>query len=143
MFQDELVEYLRVKAGEKLLMTPEQLEKEIGISAKQQSVLRNNKTFPIKSRKIGRNIFYSVIDIAKFLSEGETDEVVVSKKEPTQQKLTKSKNPHDLSHVFLLRSFATNLGAYISSLSGLEDLVSERLRSVELREEILKLTNTD
>ncbi len=124
-------------------MTPEQLEKEIGVSAKQQSVLRNNKTFPIKSRKIGRNIYYSIIDIARFLNEGESDEVSVSKKEPAQHKGSKSKNPHDLSHIFLLRSFATNLGTYITSLSGLEDMVSDRLRAVELREDLLMLTNTD
>ena len=71
MDQAEIIDYLKIKSGGKLVMTPEQLEQEIGISTKQQSVLRTQKRFPIPHKKVGRSVLYSILHIADFLIVGE------------------------------------------------------------------------
>ena len=72
-----LIDYLRKTKG-KLLMSPEQLSEEIGIPTKQQSKLRKEGRFPIPFKNIGRLVYYSIYDVAKFLLNGETAETTTS-----------------------------------------------------------------
>lgn len=114
MAQEQLIEYLRTKTKGKLLMTPEQLSDEIGISTKQQSKLRQDKTFPIPHKNIGRLVYYSIYDVANFLLNGETESI---EQEPAIQeqikipkkRTRKTETVQDLSHIFMLRAFATSL----------------------------------
>lgn len=119
MAQKQLIDYLREKTKGKMLMTPEQLASEIGISAKQQSKLRQDNKFPIPHKNIGRLVYYSIYDVANFLLNGETNpidektEQVLEQAKPveTVKKRTKKTDSRvqDLSHIFMLRAFATAL----------------------------------
>ncbi len=77
--QGQIFNYLLGKTGGKLLLTPQQLELETGISAKQQSVLRQLKKFPIPHRDVGGRVFYSIQAVVDFLINGEA--VVVEQKQ--------------------------------------------------------------
>lgn len=119
MAQEQLIDYLREKTKGKMLMTPEQLANEIGISAKQQSKLRQDNKFPIPHKNIGRLVYYSIYDVANFLLNGETNpidektEQMLEQANPveTVKKRTKKADSkvQDLSHIFMLRAFATAL----------------------------------
>lgn len=110
MEKTEIIDYLKDKSGGKLVMTPEQLEQEIGITTKQQSVLRTQTRFPIPHKKVGRSVYYSIIHIADFLIDGEVYTQPNKKYEPkTQANTLRSKSNQDLSHLFLLGFFAANL----------------------------------
>lgn len=117
MDQTEIIDYLKIKSGGKLVMTPEQLEQEIGISTKQQSVLRAQKRFPIPHKKVGRSVLYSVLHIADFLIEGEVYIAPNEKYEPKRDpKVSRNKSSVDLSHLFLLRAFTINLETHVNQL---------------------------
>lgn len=119
MAQEQLIDYLREKTKGKMLMTPEQLANEIGVSAKQQSKLRQDNKFPIPHKNIGRLVYYSIYDVANFLLNGETNpidektEQMLEQANPveTVKKRTKKADSkvQDLSHIFMLRAFATAL----------------------------------
>ncbi|EMV5798055.1 hypothetical protein AACM93_000557 [Escherichia coli] len=119
MAQEQLIDYLREKTKGKLLMTPEQLANEIGVSAKQQSKLRQDNKFPIPHKNIGRLVYYSIYDVANFLLNGETNpidektEQMLEQAKPVETVKKRAKNTdsrvQDLSHIFMLRAFATAL----------------------------------
>lgn len=119
MAQEQLIDYLREKTKGKMLMTPEQLASEIGISAKQQSKLRQDNKFPIPHKNIGRLVYYSIYDVANFLLNGETNpidentEQMLEQANPVETVKKKAKKTdnrvQDLSHIFMLRAFATAL----------------------------------
>jgi len=119
MAQEQLIDYLREKTKGKMLMTPEQLASEIGISAKQQSKLRQDNKFPIPHKNIGRLVYYSIYDVANFLLNGETNpidektEQMLEQAKPVETVKKRAKNTdsrvQDLSHIFMLRAFATAL----------------------------------
>ncbi|WP_213705223.1 hypothetical protein [Enterobacter roggenkampii] len=119
MAQEQLIDYLREKTKGKMLMTPEQLANEIGISAKQQSKLRQDNKFPIPHKNIGRLVYYSIYDVANFLLNGETNpidektEQMLEQAKPVETVKKRAKNTdsrvQDLSHIFMLRAFATAL----------------------------------
>ncbi|MFZ6754673.1 hypothetical protein ACO0KY_14990 [Undibacterium sp. Dicai25W] len=119
MAQEQLIEYLRNKTKGKLLMTPEQLSDETGISTKQQSKLRQDKQFPIPHKNVGRLVFYSIYDVANFLLNGETTPIdketeqaleQQAQTEPVKKRTRKTVNVvQDLSHIFMLRAFAKSL----------------------------------
>lgn len=119
MAQEQLIDYLREKTKGKMLMTPEQLASEIGISAKQQSKLRQDNKFPIPHKNIGRLVYYSIYDVANFLLNGETNpidektEQMLEQAKPIETVKKRAKNTdsrvQDLSHIFMLRAFATAL----------------------------------
>ena len=54
MVNQQLIDYLKERTKDKLLMSPEQLAEEIGIPSKQQSKLRKEGRFPIPFENIGR-----------------------------------------------------------------------------------------
>ena len=123
-------------------MNPEQLADEIGISSKQQSKLRKDKTFPIPYKNIGRLVYYSIYDVANFLLNGETNNEVNSKepvKEDAVEIAVKSKrktgNVQDLSHIFLLRSFATNLEQRANSMLQLSESLIDYANKKELKDD--------
>ncbi|HAT7486621.1 TPA: hypothetical protein QCK15_000286 [Enterobacter asburiae] len=119
MAQEQLIDYLREKTKGKMLMTPEQLANEIGVSAKQQSKLRQDNKFPIPHKNIGRLVYYSIYDVANFLLNGETNpidektEQMLEQAKPVETVKKRAKNTdsrvQDLSHIFMLRAFATAL----------------------------------
>lgn len=119
MAQEQLIDYLREKTKGKMLMTPEQLATEIGISAKQQSKLRQDNKFPIPHKNIGRLVYYSIYDVANFLLNGETNpidektEQMLEQAKPVETVKNRTKKTdnrvQDLSHIFMLRAFATAL----------------------------------
>lgn len=119
MAQEQLIDYLREKTKGKMLMTPEQLATEIGISAKQQSKLRQDNKFPIPHKNIGRLVYYSIYDVSNFLLNGETNpidektEQILEQAKPVEivKKKTRKTDSRvqDLSHIFMLRAFATAL----------------------------------
>lgn len=119
MAQEQLIDYLREKTKGKMLMTPEQLASEIGISTKQQSKLRQDNKFPIPHKNIGRLVYYSIYDVANFLLNGETNpidektEQVLEQAKPVETVKKRAKKTdsrvQDLSHIFMLRAFATAL----------------------------------
>ncbi|ABR91890.1 Hypothetical protein mma_2524 [Janthinobacterium sp. Marseille] len=116
----DIVQYLKSKTKNKLVMTPKQLSEEIPVSVKQQSKLRENKNFPIPHKKVGRNVYYSIFHIADFLMNGEvsSQEEKIEPK-PSTRKGKASSSPANLSHLFLLRSFATHIQAEAESLMNL------------------------
>ena len=136
MVDQQLIDYLRVKTKGKLLMSPEQLAEEIGIPTKQQSKLRKEGRFPIPFKNIGRQVYYSIYDVANFLLNGETapsKEVPQGAPAPIviQKKGVKPKAPvQDLSHIFMLRAFAQSLeeraAAMLSLAENLEDYANKK-----------------
>lgn len=137
MNQAEIIEYLKIKAGGKLMMTPEQLESEIGISTKQQSVLRTQDRFPIPHKKIGRSVFYSIIHIADFLMDGEVYVSLKQKYEPKPPpKQSRNKSNTDLSHLFLLNAFVSNLESHIKQQQSIFNFMSGKAKSMEMYEDL-------
>ena len=133
MDQAEIIDYLKIKSGGKLVMTPEQLEQEIGISTKQQSVLRTQKRFPIPHKKVGRSVLYSILHIADFLIVGEVYTEPNKKYEPKPApKISRSKSNQDLSHLFLLRAFTTNLEMQANSILQLSQNLKSFANSKEM-----------
>ena len=123
-------------------MNPEQLADEIGISSKQQSKLRKDKTFPIPYKNIGRLVYYSIYDVANFLLNGETNNEIESKEQIKEDSIEipikrkrKTKNVQDLSHIFLLRAFATNLEQRANSMLQLSESLIDYANKKELKDD--------
>lgn len=139
MVQEQLLNYLKEKTKGKLLMSPEQLAEEIGIPAKQQSKLRKEKRFPIPFKNIGRLVYYSIYDVANFLLNGESTlsdaqaaEVVTVAIKP---KVTKtSKQVTDLSHIFMVRSFAQSLEDRATRMLQLSEILKNYADKNELKD---------
>ncbi len=133
MDQEQIIDYLKIKSGGKLVMTPEQLEQEIGISTKQQSVLRTQKRFPIPHKKVGRSVLYSILHIADFLIDGEVYTAPNEKYEPKRDpKVSRNKSSVDLSHLFLLRAFTANLEMQANSILQLSQSLNSFANSKDL-----------
>lgn len=133
MQKAEIIDYLKIKTGGKLMMTPEQLEAEIGISTKQQSVLRTQERFPIPHKKIGRCVLYSIIHIADFLVDGEVYTAPSKKYEPKPApKISRSKSNQDLSHLFILNAFTSNLEMQANSILQLSQSLKSFANSKDL-----------
>lgn len=143
MNQAEIIDYLKIKTGGKLVMTPEQLEQEIGITTKQQSVLRTQQRFPIPHKKVGRSVLYSIIHIADFLIDGEVYTKPNKKYEPKPSpKIARSKSNQDLSHLFLLRTFTSNIQSQASQLLQLSQGLTKYANSIELYDNLKQKLGT-
>ena len=137
MQQAEIIDYLKIKTGGKLVMTPEQLEQEIGISTKQQSVLRTQARFPIPHKKMGRSVLYSIIHIADFLIDGEVYTAPNKKYEPKPApKISRSKSNQDLSHLFILNAFTSNLELQANSILQLSQSLKSFANSKKMYDEL-------
>ena len=108
-------------------VTPEQLSKIIGISAKQQSVLRSAENFPIEWEPIGRLVRYRVAVVVEYLITGSSK----ANQSKAQQKIVKSparpasnrrpKDPRAISQHLLLRNFVSMLNQERQSIEVLHD----------------------
>lgn len=143
--KQRLVEYLMTKTGGPQLMTPKQLEKEIGISAKQQSKLREEGKFPIPHTNIGRSVYYSVHHVADFLltAQGQvlpSSTPVVQQEVKTVPAKTKSTNrhrePQDFSQALLNIRFISVLEAQRDNLDHLIDHFYKLVKSKTLHDEL-------
>lgn len=103
-----MFEHLLKISNGKLLLNSEQLASIVGISAKQQSELRQNNEFPIKYKKIGKLVFYAINDVIDYLFTGETQ---IKKKEEQKPVVIKKNNKKivDVSNIFMMKSFANAL----------------------------------
>ena len=88
MVDQQLIDCLRLKTKGKLLISPEQLPEEIGISAKQKSKIRKEGRLPIHFKNIGRLVHYSNYDVANFLLNDETSPAQEPTEEASQVKST-------------------------------------------------------
>jgi len=126
-------------------MTPEQLSEEIGIPTKQQSKLRKEGRFPIPFKNIGRLVYYSIFDVADFLLSGPTTPSTTSEKSApvdpprTKKKATKPQAAvQDLSHIFLLRSFAQSLEDRAIAMLSLAENLKNYANKKEMMESFQK-----
>lgn len=145
MVDQQLIDYLKERTKGKLLMSPEQLAEEIGIPAKQQSKLRKEGRFPIPFKNIGRLVYYSIYDVANFLLNGVTTpskEVPVKEPappQPSKKKVAKSAAPvQDLSHIFMLRSFAQSLEDRATTMLSLAENLTDYANKKEMMESFQK-----
>ena len=140
----EMITYLRGKY-QKEVITPKQLQNEIPISLKQQSLLRQEGRFPFKFVKIGKNIFYPIFAVADFLVDGEQIEVHEEKRElppelevkKTKQKIKKSdERIEDLSHLFNMKVFVANLVNQQENIANLINYFTTKINHEELKAEL-------
>ena len=116
------------------MMTPKQLEKVIGTTAKQQSKLREEGNFPIPHINMGRNVLYSIYAVADVLLTGKTEEkpkqdkkseeIIVSQEVTSSapKKLAKRQSaPQDLSQLILVKSFVSSLTSQRDNIDFLID----------------------
>ncbi|WP_318827032.1 hypothetical protein [Burkholderia cepacia] len=139
MVDQQLIDYLREKTRGKLLMSPEQLAEEIGIPSKQQSKLRKEGRFPIPFKNIGRLVYYSIYDVADFLLNGVSTPPIPVQEEPTtpppKRKPAKAAAPvQDLSHIFMLRSFAQSLEDRATAMLSLAENLKDYAKKKEMME---------
>ncbi|MDN7680535.1 hypothetical protein [Burkholderia cenocepacia] len=146
---ESILDDLKHRTNGKSVITPEQLSHVLPISTKQQSKLRQDKEFPIPHKNIGRNVFYSIYHVADFLLSGEIQHEEPEQSKQIEQKVKKPRVPKtstssavDYSHLFLLRSFASNVQAEIHRLQVLHDFLTQIDKSTSLRNELqAKLSN--
>ncbi|WP_186193528.1 hypothetical protein [Burkholderia gladioli] len=127
---EAIISDLKIRTNGKELITPEQLSHVLPISAKQQSHLRKNNAFPIKHVNLGSKVFYSVHLVANFLAYGEEQETQSTpivkqevKTRPARTRKTKDSSTVDMSHLFNLRAFASNVQSEIQRLQTLHDFL--------------------
>lgn len=63
-----ILEDLRKRFGDKVVLGTDDLEAVLGISRGQQANLRSQNRFPIQTRKVGSRVVVSIYDLAKHLS---------------------------------------------------------------------------
>ncbi|MBI4720458.1 MAG: hypothetical protein HY770_04420 [Chitinivibrionia bacterium] len=69
-----ILEDLRKRYGDKVLLDPEDLEAILGVSTGQQANLRSQNRFPIPITKVGGRIKVSIYDLAKHLAGAAKEE---------------------------------------------------------------------
>lgn len=147
-----LIEYLKEKA-DGVSMTPKQLAKEVKFSTNQQSVLRQEGTFPIPHFQIGSRVFYSIFYVAEFIL---TNKVKAKEEElakaatvvpepisipaPEVKKSRARKKPEkpvaDLSHLFNLTKFIDHLHEEANKLTALADTLIKYQKATPLVEKL-------
>jgi hypothetical protein len=140
--REHLVEYLRGKY--KQALTPKQLEQEIPISTKQQSLLRQEKRFPIVHTNVGKSIYYSIYAVADFLLSDGEEEVQKPSKKVVQDVPTKAKRRitndgsrvQNLSHLFNMRGFVANLEQQKTNIDSLILFFNTKIQHDELQQEL-------
>ena len=141
-----MFDYLLKLSNGQLLLSPEQLEKVIGISAKQQSAHRTAGTFPIKFKKIGKLVFYAINDVVDYMLNGESQTAPKQPKaiiEPiVKTGMKKSSKPvQSVSHIFAMKAFASVLKEESQQLLQLSDNLIKYSDSFSLYEKLnLKLS---
>lgn len=137
-----MFDYLLKLSQGQLLLTPEQLEKVTGISAKQQSAHRTANTFPIKYKKIGKLVFYAINDVVEYLLSGQSQvekkEEKVIKEVPVIKDGMKnsSKSVQSVSHIFAMKAFATVLEDESKELLQFSHSLNKYADSISLYEKL-------
>jgi len=129
---------LKISNGQ-LLLSPESLEKVIGIAAKQQSALRKLNKFPIKYKNIGKLVFYSINDVIEYMLSGvsQIEEIKpISIDKAVIKKTRSSKVIQDVSSIFMMRSFASVLQEESQQLLQLHDNLVKYTDSFSLYEKL-------
>jgi len=138
--EQSLIAYLRSKSDGKEVMTPAQLSEVIQVSAKQQSVLRRDKAFPIPHRDIGRKVFYSIYHVAEFLLSGSVNEISKTPepaiKEIPTARARRRKPVADMSHHFTLRMFVSHIKHEAEQLTYLAEIFETYEKRFSLKEEL-------
>lgn len=135
------LEHLRNITQGQAVITPQQLERVVPISEKQQCVMRKRGDFPIPFQMIGRRVHYSIFDVANHLVYGSTQAVNQAPKEQTALKpvangsRTKAQ-VKNLSHLFTFSTFLDKVTKEAEFLSTLQKGLEQHQR--EQREEELK-----
>ena len=133
-----LVEYLRGKYG--LSLTPKQLSQEIPIPEKQQSVKRQDKTFPIPHKNVGRNVYYSIYAVADFLLDEQPAQVHKVKKEVSNI-VVKTRNRNKADERFsdisqYLRGFVVKLEIQQANIGSLIYFFKRKIAYNEMQKEL-------
>ncbi len=150
-----LVAYLRTRSGGKEVLTPKQLEPILGISVKQQSLLRKENKLGFPHLTIGGKILYSIHAVAEMLtrpapSQPSYTETAKTEKQPAVKSKPEDKwrsslkvpssQPINMSQA-LLRAFVLNkIQAEISDLSALSKELQTIQNAEELRSDLLERT---
>lgn len=66
---DVILDDLRKRFGDKVVLGTDDLEAVLGVSRGQQANLRSQNRFPIQTRKIGSRVVVSIYDLAKHLAD--------------------------------------------------------------------------
>ncbi len=149
-----LVAYLRTRSGGKEVLTPKQLEPILGISIKQQSLLRKENKLGFPHLTIGGKILYSIHAVAEMLtrptpSQPSPTETAKPEKQPAVKSKPEDKwrsslkvpssQPVNMSQA-LLRAFVLNkIRAEISDLTAL----TKELQTLQHAEELRSVLRTD
>ncbi len=142
-----LVAYLRTRSGGKEVLTPKQLEPILGISVKQQSLLRKENKLGFPHLTIGGKILYSIHAVAEMLTrpapsepsptgtaKTEKQPAVKSKPEDKWRSSLKvpSSQPVNMSQALLRAFMLNNIQAEISALTAL----TKELQTLQYAEEL-------
>lgn len=148
-----LVAYLRTRSGGKEVLTPKQLEPILGISVKQQSLLRKENKLGFPHLTIGGKILYSIHAVAEMLTRPASSEITASnpaKPEKTTTNKPKaedkwrsslkvpSSQPINMSQALLRAFILDSIQAEISSLTAL----AKELQALQLAEELRAALNS-
>jgi hypothetical protein len=142
-----LVAYLRTRSGGKEVLTPKQLEPILGISVKQQSLLRKENKLGFPHLTIGGKILYSIHAVAEMLtrpapSQPSPTETAKSEKQPAVKSKPEDKwrsslkvpssQPVNMSQALLRAFMLNNIQAEISALTAL----TKELQTLQYAEEL-------
>ncbi len=149
-----LVAYLRTRSGGKEVLTPKQLEPILGISIKQQSLLRKENKLGFPYLTIGGKILYSIHAVAEMLTrpapsqpsptgtaKTEKQPAVKSKPEDKWRSSLKvpSSQPVNMSQALLRAFVLNNIQAEISDLTAL----TKELQALQHAEELRSVLGRD
>lgn len=87
-----ILEDLKSRVGDKIYLSPDDLEPLLDISKGQQANLRSQNKFPVRTSKIGGKVVVSIYDLAKHLSADCEAEVsaTLAKSAPPAEKLSRT-----------------------------------------------------
>ena len=143
-----LVAYLRTRSGGKEVLTPKQLEPILGISVKQQSLLRKENKLGFPHLTIGGKILYSIHAVAEMLTRPAQTEPAPTEtaknEKPTASKSkavdkwrsslkVPSSQPINMSQALLRAFMLNNIQTEISNLTALTNELQALQRAEELR----------
>lgn len=143
---ENLLSYLRNLTDNKEVMTPAQLEKVVGVSAKQQCVLRKRGDFPIPFKNMGRSIYYSIHDVAKHLLDGPQNapEQATTAQTPALKPVATGSRTNapvkNLSHLFTFTTLLDKITNEAKLLVNLRDSLEVHQREQREKELIKELS---
>jgi hypothetical protein len=140
-----LLEHLRNITGGKDVITPQQLERVVPVSEKQQCVLRKRGDFPIPFTMLGRRVHYSIHDVANHLLDSQkAQNQATASQEPTLKPVatgSRTSSPvKNLSHLFTFSTFFERVTKEANFLNTLQQSLDVHQREERAKELSNKLT---